>query len=144
MNDNEFDPQVLLDYILSPEEATGGIITIRSRKTGKDYSYKINKTLFLNKMYFWVYVEVGRLEFRKLGRYTNERIMTGQHIVYTPPAEGIAWILDKLLSGEIDKVREQTEFFHTGLCIACNRTLTDAVSIEIGMGSICRQKNKAR
>ena len=53
-------------------------------------------------------------------------------------AKGIAWIISKIFKKELGAVAEQSEIMHLGKCLKCGRTLTDAKSIEMGLGSVCR------
>lgn len=51
--------------------------------------------------------------------------------------DALNWLLLQLAYGS--KI-DQVEFYHSGTCCRCNRTLTDPTSIEMGIGPECRKK----
>ena len=57
-----------------------------------------------------------------------------------PSFKALDWVLGHLLGGTMP---EQLEFWHEGRCCMCNRTLTDPVSIENGIGPECAKKEVA-
>jgi hypothetical protein len=116
----------------------GADFTIRSIKTGKDYTYKISRSEYNGKWYTHVKVETEYLKFVRLGTYYNGRITNKGNLVESPSAIAIAWVLNKVEAKNFALLSESVEIMHTGHCLVCGKTLTDAKSIEIGLGPICR------
>jgi len=46
--------------------------------------------------------------------------------------------IDARWGGRMDVVENGVEIMHIGKCIKCGKPLTDATSIEIGLGPVCR------
>ena len=115
-----------------------GIITAKSLKSGKDFTYRIKQKEFNGKVYTHVSVETEYLNFKYLGSYFNGKLYHKKQVVSTPSALGIAWILDKVTHNQFEVVENQVTLMHTGNCVRCGRTLTDATSIELGIGPTCR------
>jgi hypothetical protein len=118
----------------------GADFTIRSLKTGKDYTYKIARSLYNGKWYTHVKVEVEYLNFVRLGTYFNGRITHKGNIVDSPSAIAIAYVLGKVEAKAFDFLDSAIEVMHTGNCLVCGKTLTDADSITFGLGPVCRAK----
>ena len=116
----------------------GAPFTVRSKRSGKDYTYKFKQSVFGGKPYLHVLIEVEYLKFQSLGWYRDGNLVHKGAIVNTPAAKGIAWILSKLKAQAFDAVEEQADLFHMGACAKCGKPLTDATSIEIGIGPVCR------
>ena len=118
--------------------AMNGVFTAVSKITGKDFTYKVKQSEFNDKNYTHVYVENGYLEFKHIGTYFNGKIYKKRNVINTTTAKGIAWILDKINSSQFEALNSNVELLHLGKCLKCNRTLTDAHSIEMGLGVVCR------
>jgi hypothetical protein len=73
-----------------------------------------------------------------LGYYKDGKIIKKGEVVDTPSATAIGWVLRNIEKNRIDVVQNGVEIMHAGKCIKCGKTLTDAESIEIGLGPICR------
>lgn len=134
---------VIIETILNPvNKIKNAIFTIKSLKKDKDYTYKIRTSSFGNRRYIHVYYEYGYLDFKYLGFYWDGKIRRkGNIIVDTPVAQAISWSMSMIERGKIDKFTEFVEILHTGKCAKCGRTLTDARSIELGVGPQCRSTN---
>jgi hypothetical protein len=130
-------PESLITVITSEKRNKGGNFTLRGRKTNKDFTYKISRSEFCGKWYTHVYVETQYLNFKHLGYYRNGNIYKGSSVVNSDAANGIAWLLRQIEKGDLNKLNEQAELFHTGKCLKCRRELTDAHSIETGLGPVC-------
>ena len=78
------------------------------------------------------------MEFKHIGTYFNGAIFKKRQKVESTTAKGIAWILSKITSKQFEVVNGNVELLHLGKCLKCNRTLTDATSIELGLGPVCR------
>lgn len=141
-NPNTLPTQSIIDFLESTQEGNGGAFTVRSKITGKDYTFKIEKSLYREKMYYWVQVETGYLNFNRIGFYSDGKIISNKEEVTTPASTAICWLLRHLFKKNISNIEANVELFHLGQCIVCGRELTDSMSIESGMGSICRKKTK--
>lgn len=115
----------------------GASFTVKSIATGKDYTYKIARSEYNGKWYTHVKVETEYLNFKRLGTYYKGRITNKRQLVDTPSAKAIAFVLDAVENGKTDWLDTKMETMHLGKCLCCGRTLTDAVSIETGLGPIC-------
>jgi hypothetical protein len=73
-----------------------------------------------------------------LGTYYNGAIRHKGELVNTPSAIAIAYVLAKVELMVFNALDNQIDIMHTGNCLVCGKTLTDANSIEIGLGPICR------
>lgn len=120
----------------------GAAFTVRSMKTHKDYTYKISKSEFNGQLYTHVRVETEYLNFSYLGSYRNGKIVRKGSTVETPSAVAISWILDKVQANKFELLNSNVELMHLGKCVRCGKTLTDATSIEIGLGPTCRHLKK--
>jgi hypothetical protein len=130
----------LFEVINREKNNKGADFTIRSLKTGKDYTYKIARSLYNGKWYTHVKVEVEYLRFVRLGTYFNGRITHKGNIVDSPSAVAIAYVLGKVEAKAFDFLDSAIEVMHTGNCLVCGKTLTDADSITFGLGPVCRAK----
>ena len=133
-------PSIHLSKVINREKKNKGAkFTIRSRKTGKDYTYRVSRSHFKDQWYTHVEVEKGYLNFNRLGVYNAKRgVIThkGQHVT-TPAAEAIAYVLRQVTNGKCEWLDTQLDVMHTGACIVCGKELTDAYSIENGIGPVC-------
>jgi len=117
----------------------GAPFTVRSKRTGKDYTFLVSQKAFKGFNYVFISVEVEYLRFERLGYFRNGRILRkGGVVVETPAAVAAAWVLNQVFSGNITALEENVEIFHMGSCAKCGKPLTDATSIEVGLGPICR------
>ena len=130
-------PESLIQVITSEKRNKGGNFTLRGRKTNKDFTYKISRSEFNGTWFTHVYVETQYLSFKHLGYYRNGNIFKGGSVVESDTAKGISWLLRQIEKGNTTKLNEQAELFHTGNCLKCGRELTDAHSIETGLGPVC-------
>ena len=69
----------------------------------------------------------GTISFFKYYRETNGAA-----------GKGAKWLLHNFYNWNFEQMYKVAEFYHTGRCLKCNRELTDATSIEYGLGPICR------
>lgn len=124
--------------LLRTSDKINSIVTIKSKTSNKDYTYKIvRKQTNTGQTYTHVYVERQYLDFMYLGWFDGKHIMRHRKIQDSESAEGIAWCLRNLYL-EPSKVQQNTIWYHTGLCTKCGRTLTDEESIRLGIGPTCR------
>jgi hypothetical protein len=134
---NLIKTSVIKDLLNSNEEFKA-TFTVKSLVTNKDYTFKIKRNIFNGKTYTHVYVEQNYLEFKHLGFYYNGAIIKNRSIVNTPSANAIRWLLNSVHNN--NPKLNMAEIYHLGKCLKCGRTLTDANSIELGLGSHCANK----
>lgn len=130
----------LASVLNSQKNNSGADFTLKSLATGKDFTYKIARKQFKGKFYTHVSVEVGYLQFEYLGTYFAGAIRRKGSQITTPSAVAIAYVLGKVEEQKFASLDEKMDLMHTGSCLVCGRALTDAQSIESGLGPICRNK----
>lgn len=141
-NQHPITPQALALVITHEKNNPGAAFTVRSRQTGTDYTFKISRREYNGKWYTHVKVEQGYLTFSKAGHYTNGQIYFKREPVRTPAANAIAWLLRQVEKQNFDYINANVELMHFGKCVICGKPLTDATSIEIGIGPVCRGKQE--
>lgn len=129
--------ETLHSVITSKKNKSGGVFTLLSVETGTDYTYKISRTEYRGKWYTHVKVETGYMEFSYLGHYFRGHVRRKGKIIDSPTAVAISFVLRKVEQGMFDWLDERMEIMHTGKCLSCGRTLTDAESIKRGVGPVC-------
>ena len=135
---NQVKPEVLQEILKSEKNNKGGRFTVKSKATSKDFTYQISRSQFKDKWYTQVYVETQYMAFKHLGVYKNEGVFKAGIPVTTPSALGIAWLLKNAEKGRSAAIAAQADIYHIGKCLKCGKELTDANSIEIGLGPVCR------
>jgi hypothetical protein len=135
---NLVNPEVLSQVLKSEKNNKGGRFTVRSKSTGKDFTYQISRSQFRDKWYTQVYIETQYLSFKHLGVFKSEGVFKAGVPVTTPAAMGIGWLLKNVEKGRVAAIASQADIYHTGKCLKCGKELTDANSIEIGLGPVCR------
>jgi hypothetical protein len=133
-------PQSLEMVLRDSKESNGAPITVRSKVSGKDYTFKLARKFFKENEYLHIKVETQYLDFKYLGHYKNGNILKKGELVNTPSALAISWVLRNIERNNIEAVNNGVEIMHTGKCIKCGKALTDAHSIEMGLGPICRHR----
>jgi hypothetical protein len=132
--------EALLSLLQGDTESKGGEFTALSKKSGKDFTYKVSRKKFNDMWYTHIRVETNYLDWLYLGFFKDGKVVRKGQEVDTPSAKGIAWILSNVQVGNYQAIDSQVEVMHLGKCLRCNRALTDAESIEIGFGPVCRAK----
>jgi len=135
-----FPIESLNKVINSEKQNNGAEFTLKSKRTGKEYTFKISKSKFHEKMYTHVYVETGYLNFLRLGHYYNGVILNKKQPVETESSKAISWLLKRLESGKTQELDTLVEVMHLGKCVKCGAVLTDSHSIETGLGPVCASK----
>jgi len=134
---NLISSKSLADVISREKKNNGAIFTVKSLKTNKDYTYKISRTKFNDKWFTHVRCEQTYMNFNYLGSYFKGKLYKKGSVVNTPTAIAISFILDFVEKGKFDWLDKNMELMHEGHCLCCGKTLTDAESIERGLGPIC-------
>ena len=135
---HKISSSALYEVITREANNKGADFTIRSVKTGKDYTYKISRSEYQGRFYTHIKVETEYLKFVRLGTYFGGTIRHKGQVVESPSAVAIAYVLGKVEAKAFDFLDTAIDVFHTGRCLVCCKTLTDAKSIEFGLGPICR------
>ena len=135
---NPFDAQTLHIVIFAEKNNGGAAFTVRSKVTGKDFTFKINRSEFKGKWFTHVKVEQGYMNFNYLGSYFNGMLYKKRQPVKTPAAVAIAWVLNHIENQKFNTLKEGVELMHLGCCLKCGRPLTDADSIQQRLGPVCR------
>lgn len=137
MNGTKLNPALLATLLAGEHKTNGAPFTVVSNATGKDYTFKLNRAQYNGKWYSHVMVEAGYLEFKYLGFYTGKAIIYKKYVNETPAAIAATWLLNRIVTGgDLSAVT----LYHTGRCLKCGRELTDANSIELGIGPTCAMK----
>jgi hypothetical protein len=134
------DARSLEHILLVKKNKTSAPITLKSKRTGKDYTFKISRSKYKGTWYTHVKIERGgHLAFTHLGFYSKDEmaIIKNGSPVESKAARGIAWVLNCVMYDQWEKLEEQVEIIHCGYCMACGKKLTDADSIERGVGPVC-------
>lgn len=126
-----------LSAIFGIKQNNGGEFTVVSKKSGKDFTFKVANKSWNGKTYTHVSVEVNYLDWRYLGVFFNGKIYHKKQLVDSPSAVAIGWLLAKVKESKFDLLNESVEVMHLGNCIRCGRPLTDVNSIERGLGPEC-------
>ena len=114
--------------------------TIKSHRTGKDFTYQIKRSKFNKIWYTHVFVEVEYLNFQRIGTYFNGNIFHKKELVKSISAISIAFVLSKVENNEFDFLDKNMDLMHIGKCLCCGKPLTDANSIAIGLGPTCSSR----
>ena len=120
------------------KKLNGAPFTIRSKKSGKDYTFKVSQIPFKNSNYIHIKVETEYLNFKYMGWYRDGKIINKKLEVNTPASQAVSWFLRQMFSNNFDNLNQSLDIFHLGKCLKCGKTLTDSNSIEVGFGPVCR------
>ncbi len=139
-------PASSLIHIVSEEtkKLNGAAFTVRSKRTEKDFTFKISQSVFRDVRYFHIKVETmvhGTLGFEYLGYFRSDNgklFKKGGVPVESPSAIAIAWVLRMAFAKNTEALDANVEAFNLGSCCVCGKRLSDARSLEIGIGPVCR------
>lgn len=132
------DPEAIARFVY----AGNALFTIQSKKTGARFTYKVKKKRGDKKSTLRFvqvlsgpnntddYAYLGYVQAKKQGQVFAGRKGKPESASF----KALDWALAQVCA---DKMPEQLEFFHSGQCGACGRTLTVPESIESGLGPIC-------
>jgi len=140
MNNHVISSVALGATINSEKNNSGANFTLKSIKTGKEYSYKIIRSQYNGNWYTHIKVETGYQNFKRLGTYYKGKIRNKKEVINSPSAVAIAFVLDKVEHSEFNYLDERMQLMHQGKCLCCGKPLTDSHSIEIGLGPICANR----
>ena len=141
---HKISSEALKSVLVSTKKETsnlkGGSFTIKSNATGKDFTFRIVTKPYKGRTYTHVYVETQYLNFKHLGTYFKGKIYKNSKAVTSDSAKAIAFVMAKVEKGAFSWLDNNITVYHLGKCLKCGRALTDAQSIEVGLGSVCQSK----
>lgn len=135
------DSLLKLTSYLQTQQKVSAILVVKSKKSGKDYTYKIKGYTSPTHGYsVFASYEKAYMDFQGCVIGSNGKANLFKRFANTDSEVilGARFVLDKLLKGNIDNILSVSEVHHTGNCIKCNRELTDLESIKAGIGPVCR------
>lgn len=122
-------------------------VSVLNRDTGNRFTYKIVTPIAegVNKPKIWfVYALTGpnnQSDYQYLGFIRSGAYRHGgakaKIIAAAQSARAFAWLWPRVTEGGLPAC---IEIWHSGTCRRCGRALTDPVSIETGLGPICREQ----
>jgi hypothetical protein len=127
------------------KNVSGAAFTVKSKRTGKEYTFKIAQKAFKGFSYLHVSVERQYLNFMYLGYYRlgklfkKDRDLNKTVETNTESAKAVSWLLKMIDSNKFQTIDENVEIYHLGSCLKCGKTLTDTYSMETGFGPVCRK-----
>lgn len=147
------DVELNAGQIVNPADAArfvyGGnaLFTIVSKKTGRRFTFKVMRahndresTLRFVKVLSGPdnttsYMYIGYLNTKNPGAMLPGKKGSPNADSY----RALAWAVGNMSAG---RMPEELEFYHSGRCGCCGRTLTVPESIETGFGPVCAGKHK--
>tara|TARA_B110001454_G_scaffold137451_1_gene127770 strand:- start:318 stop:755 length:438 start_codon:yes stop_codon:yes gene_type:complete len=143
-NRHKISSESLKSVLVSVQKETtnlkGGVFTLKSNSTNKDFTFRIITKPFKDKTYTHVYVETQYMNFKHLGTYFKGKIYKGGKSVESSSTKAIGFVMNKVEKGSFGWLDANVSVYHLGSCLKCGRALTDAKSIELGLGSVCQSK----
>lgn len=128
--------------LIENKEDVSGKFVVTSLRTREDYTYKIKAKKKGESYFIDILIESGYNSFKKVGYWYDGKVTMLSHlnsgIVINFAINGAEWFLKYMMKKDFDYILQKTKVEHTGTCLKCGRELTDAASIEYGMGPICR------
>jgi len=117
-------------------------LVVTSKVTGKDLTFEMKGFKGRSGYTVMVGYESSYMEFQYCALWNPDRAQVYPFNKYKTSdstiIKGAMYVLKQICSGNLQNLMEQTSITHTGRCLQCNRELTDAESIRIGFGPICR------
>jgi hypothetical protein len=142
---NRIKPEHALDYLLGGN----AMIILHSTLSGAQYRFKVWRKEDADDPLWYVYDPVHTLDGKD--RYMGFIRKDTRVGLYYKQADGIfiskecsagmqafQWTILHLIDRK--PIPKELHLLHTGSCSVCSRPLTDAESLEWGIGPICRQK----
>lgn len=115
----------------------GGPFTLTSAVSGVGYTFIIDRTPYSNTWFTHIHVEMALGHFLYLGTYFKGAIKRYGSSNNTDAAIAICYVLKKIEENKFNLLSEQLIIKHLGKCLVCGKPLTEASSVETGMGPIC-------
>lgn len=151
MGKGEVARESVLEFLLAGRCRT----TLKSEKTGNQYTYKIllndkdnekiKNGVKVNPIMYYVQIAYEYDKYTYAGYIlvdSEKRTVTfhqgkkGKMIETSTSIKGLVWVINRLLN---DKSIDGVQVYHLGKCAKCGRALTDSDSIRYGLGPVCRR-----
>lgn len=144
MNAKLTDPQAIKAFILAGD----ALFTVENRDTGNRYTYRVQASKSTRLVRF-VKVLTGaenedEASYLYIGMLTNgigwSRLTRTKAVHISPDAQSVkafTWLWERIRAGK--GLPEQVEFWHSGKCGRCGRTLTVPASVASGIGPECER-----
>ncbi len=135
--------QLKMDSVLDFIFAGKATFTVRSKETGKHFTYKLStpKNQDVRRPVHFVNLLTGsdnESNYTFFASIFDKQVYKhGRKSRISPDAEGVVaftWLVRNLQQGT---VKDRVEIFHEGKCCRCGRKLTHPDSIESGIGPEC-------
>jgi hypothetical protein len=125
--------------VFTHDTKCNGVFTIKSKETGKEFTYNIQRfeSKRLQKYLTKVLVETGYLQWQTVGYYENGQVTMHNRVNTNLTAKAISYVMSRVQN---NKDLNLVEVYHMGQCLKCGKALTDSESIRTGLGPICRTK----
>jgi hypothetical protein len=89
----KLNPAALSSILTGESKAHGAAFTVKSKLTGKDYTFKVSRAEYKSRWYSHVSVEQEYLKFIYLGFFADSKIIRKAVEVKTPAALAASWLL---------------------------------------------------
>jgi hypothetical protein len=141
-NSRQLQLEKALDFMFAGKAT----FTVKSKKTGKHFTYKLSAPKVKNptKEVHFVNLLTGsdnENNYSFFGTIFDKAVYKhGRKTRITPEAPGVVaftWLLRNLQNGTVN---DQVEIYHEGKCCRCGRKLTHPESIETGVGPECASR----
>lgn len=133
MERGQIDQNLRADFIL----AGNSLVTFKSLRTGKHYTYKVRKKKTENIWFVSVLYDPSGQNYNYIGCITREgkfvHTKKSQIGEESESFQAFKWVW-------YNRSSDRVEVWHEGKCGRCGRTLTEPESIKRGFGPICWQK----
>lgn len=120
------------------------ILTAKSKLTGVSFTFKFK--LNRPKTLAWVSVLSGpdnQNDYTYVGVLKDGMYGHSQKSDYptdAPSVKALRYIFTTLSKNDFPKLDSTVEFWHAGYCAVCGKLLTDATSIQLGVGPKCKTR----
>lgn len=122
------------------------IFTLESTRTGRWFTYKVVKKTFEDNVFYFVNVLTGQ---DNENSYTYLGVVNlNFHLSLTKKSKisedslsfkALNFFLNYIKN---EKLHDEVNFYHEGVCGKCGRRLTTPDSVKIGLGPVCRDNKK--
>lgn len=126
--------------------AGNATFTIKSKRTGKHFTYKVKQAKKGVKPPYFVMLMTGpdnNHHFSYFATIFVTQYRYGRKAKLSRSSLGVRafeWFWKKLIAN-VD-IRHEVEFYHEGRCCRCGRKLTHPKSVETGIGPECAGRTK--
>ena len=139
------DAKAALDFMLGGNAT----FTLKSKASGERYTFKVQQAKF-NPTQFFVsylvgsdnendYAYIGMVVPWEQGNVQFKLTKKSKLLLDSKPIQAIKWTVH-LLQNPKGEMPAQLEFWHSGKCGKCGRTLTVPESLQTGFGPECRKQ----